>query len=135
MSSHLQELQTRLRAYLTGRVKFALLFGSVLTDYFRSDSDVDLAVYLGRPLPPQERLDFKHELEKALGFEYEFDVVFLDTADPIIAMQALANGEVIVQEDFDAFIKYKARMISQYIDFKRDRKIIEDRLGEGSVYD
>lgn len=129
------KIESELKKYLSGKVKFALLFGSVLTKYFRSESDVDLAIYWGRKLQVQEPLDFKEKLEKHFSYQYSFDIVSLDTADPVIAMQALAKGKVITKDDLKAYINYVIRMNCQYIDLKMDRKIIEKGLAKGSVYD
>ncbi|MCG3154932.1 MAG: hypothetical protein DKINENOH_01528 [bacterium] len=130
----LDDISSRLQTVLAGRVKFALLYGSILTPYFNADSDLDLGVFFGRPVSSGDKLGLQHLLEEALAQQYEFDLVVLDTADPIIAMQILANGRLIVEEDRLAFIRYKARMISQYLDFKMDRKRLEDRILEGSIY-
>lgn len=125
---------SELQNYLKDRVKFALIYGSVFTDYFNEDSDIDIGIYLGRRMDAKAFFDLKEKIDKDLAYKYAIDLVVLDMADPIIAMQILANGKLIVENDREAFIKYKASMISQYIDFKRDRKIIEDRIAEGSIY-
>lgn len=129
-----EKIISELKNYLQGKVKFALIYGSILTDYFNKDSDIDLGVYCGEKVDFRKSFQFKTELDKHFEYRHDFDVVLLDSADPIIAMQILANGQLIVEEDHIAFIKYKARMISEYLDFKMDRKIIEDRIGEGSIY-
>ena len=130
-----KEIISKLKARLHGKVKFALIYGSILTEYFTQESDIDLGIYLGKRPDLNESFRIKEDLEKHFDHQYEFDVMILDSADPIIAMQILANGQLIIEDDRLAFIKYKARMISEYLDFKMDRKIIEDRIGEGSVYD
>lgn len=131
----MQEIISQLQKFLKGKTKFALIYGSILTRYFTEKSDIDLAVYLGKPAGIKAKFKWEEKLEKQFDYKYKFDLVILDSADPIIAMQVLANGRLIVDDDFEAFIKYKSRMISQYLDFKMDRKIIEDRIAEGSVYD
>ena len=125
----------KIKKYLEDKVKFAFVYGSVLTKYFRNDSDIDVAIFLNKRIDATGLLKFQNDMSKHFDHKYEFDIVLLDTADPIISMQVLANRKLIVDNDRTAFITYKARMISQYIDFKRDRKIIEDRLAEGSIYD
>jgi predicted nucleotidyltransferase len=129
-----EKVISELKNFLRNKAKFALIYGSILTDYFTEDSDIDLGLYLGEKVDRQDRVRIQHDLEKHFDHKYDFDVVLLDCADPIIAMQILANGRLIVEKDRVAFIKYKARMISEYLDFKMDRKIIEDRVGEGSSY-
>lgn len=127
---NVSKIESELKKYLSKKVKFAFLFGSALTKYFRPESDLDLAIYLGRKIQTQEFLHFKENLEEHFRNNYNFDLVLLDTADPIIAMQVLEAGKLLIKDDIDEFINFKARMISQYIDFKMDRKIIEDSLAE-----
>lgn len=129
-----EKVISKLKNFLDGQAKFALIYGSILTEYFTEESDIDIGLYFGNNGNLNDRVQLKQDLEKHFDYKYEFDVVLLDSADPIIAMQILANGLLIVEEDRLAFIKYKARMISEYLDFKMDRKIIEDRIREGSIY-
>ncbi len=123
-----------LQAALAGHVKFALVYGSVLTKYFNRESDLDVAVFLGRKLSWQEHAAWPAQISAGLDHAHEVDLVVLDTADPIIAMQILANGKLIYVADRAAYLAYKVKMISQYLDFKYDRKIIEDRMAAGSIY-
>lgn len=112
---------------------FALVFGSITGEAFSESSDIDLAVYLKDPaLTFEKKTAFLQKLPRVQG--HENDVVFLDDADLIIAMQALANGEVVVNNEPGLFIQYKAGTISRYIDFKMSRKIIEDHLLKGRMY-
>jgi predicted nucleotidyltransferase len=130
----MEKIVSGLQEFLKGRVKFALLFGSALTEYFNKESDIDVAVYLGKPLDFRERLEFQNDLGRHFAYKREIDLVVLDDADPIIAMQVLANGRLIIDEDHLAFLKFKSVMISHYLDFKMDRRIIEEKIAEGSVY-
>ncbi|NIR52241.1 nucleotidyltransferase domain-containing protein [candidate division KSB1 bacterium] len=129
-----QKIISELKQSLQTEVKFALVYGSILTKYFKKDSDIDLGVYLGKKPDLDTYIDLKQRIEQHFDYQFEIDPVIFDNADPIIAMQILANGELIIKHDLEPFIKYKARMISQYLDFKMDRKRIEERIAEGSVY-
>jgi len=113
---------------------FALAFGSITGEAFSESSDIDLAVFLkDAALTYEKKTAFLRKLPQVQG--HENDVVFLNDGDLIIAMQALANGEILVNNDPGKFIRYKADTISRYIDFKMSRKIIEDNLLKGRVYD
>ena len=119
--------------YLRNRVQFALVYGSILKPSFGAHSDVDVALYLkpyGSTL--SDLLVFQTELTELI--HREVDVVILDQADLIITMQILANGRLIVNCDPDAFVKFKALKISQYIDFKMSRSIIENHMLKGRIY-
>jgi predicted nucleotidyltransferase len=122
-----------LRDCLRDKVKFALVYGSILTRSFHRNSDVDVALYpikYGSTL--SDMLKFQSELSDLI--QRDTDVVFLDRADLIITMQILANGRLIVNNDPEAFVRFKALKISQYIDFKMSRKIIEDQMLKGRMY-
>ena len=130
-SAMLQEkiLQT-LSVYLNDRVLFALVYGSILKPSFNQQSDVDVAVYpkvYGSTF--KELLDLKTELSALI--QRDTDVVFLDRADLIIAMQVLANAQLIVNRDPNAFAEFKAL---QYLDFKMSRAIIEKHMLKGRIY-
>ncbi len=127
-------IQKKINTTLSNKAKFVYLFGSALTPYFNENSDLDIGVYLGRKLDFREKLQFISDLEDRLNLPYEIDLVLLDSADPIIAMQILANGKRIYCSDSLIHLNYKIRMLSIYLDFKKDRKIIEDAIGKGSIY-
>jgi len=111
------------------QVEFALIFGSFASGRNTPDSDIDLAFYLKKwPVNSNEKIDFQVRVGSL--FNREVDVIILNDADIIITMQVLANGELILNNNPGFFLDFKARKISQYIDFKRDRKIIEDAMLE-----
>ena len=110
--------------------EFAFLFGSIIKPTFGAESDVDLAIYFQEP--PQsfdDRMKVMNQLSRDL--DRELDLIVLNDCDIIIAMQVLANGERIWNPNPGRFVEYKARKISEYIDFKRSRKVIEDHLLRG----
>jgi len=121
---------SELKKALVGKMKFTFVYGSILTKYFNKESDIDLAAYFGKTIDYEKMYNFKEKISEHFDYKYEFDIIALDTADPIIAMQVLANGKLIHNNDYEAHIKYKSRLISEYIDFKMDRKIIEDKIAE-----
>jgi predicted nucleotidyltransferase len=118
---------------LQEKAEFALLFGSIKSGRIMPESDIDIGVYLKKEkIDFNEYLDFKSTLSSVSG--REIDLVILNTCDIIIAMQIIANGEMIVNNNPGKFILFKARKIGEYIDFKMDRKIIEENLLRGGIY-
>ena len=133
MSHNKHEILDALKALLTDKVVFAMVYGSFLKDSFNAESDIDLAVYLdSRDLTLNDKLEFIRDFTQI--HTHKIDVVFLDDCDLIIAMQVLANGKLIVSHDPGLFVVYKAKIISQYIDFKMSRRIIEDNMLNGRIY-
>lgn len=119
-------IETILKNYLTPIAQFTILFGSVVTDRFNDRSDIDCAVYFNSKPSYKDTARITGELEDIVG--REVDLICLNQADIIITMQALANGKVLFVHDIGFYHLYKAKRITEYIDFKLSRKIIEDAL-------
>lgn len=120
-------IAAKLKPLLKGRTKFALLFGSAAKGRLHAESDIDLAVYLDPPIEGfEKRAEFAEQLERAVG--REIDLIVLNDADPIISMQAIQEG-IPINDEAPGFLSlYKAQKTSEYIDFKRNREIIEQSL-------
>ncbi|MBD3347061.1 MAG: hypothetical protein GF401_18560 [Chitinivibrionales bacterium] len=133
MNHQVESIVSRIKIVLEDRVEFALLFGSVLTENFADESDIDCAAYFKEPPKSfSDRAQLIIDLEDAL--QKKFDMIFLNSSDIIITMQVLANGELVINNDPGKFVVYKAQKISEYIDFKKSRKIIEDSMLRGRIY-
>ncbi|MCX7735852.1 MAG: nucleotidyltransferase domain-containing protein [Candidatus Kapabacteria bacterium] len=108
-------------------IDFAILFGSFATGNFNNESDIDIGIYVDDKLYSEETITEIRDKFNELT-DRELDLVVLNDADPIITMQILANGKLIYCKDLHQFNLYYARKISEYLDFKMSRKIIEDNL-------
>ena len=118
---------------LENKAEFALVFGSILTENFNDKSDIDAAVYLNPEFNTrQKKIDLRKEIINL--FNRGTDLIFLNDADIIITMQTLANGSLIINKNPSHFILLKAQKISEYLDFKISRKIIEDNMLNGRIY-
>jgi uncharacterized protein len=118
---------------LLDKVEFALLFGSSITDRFTNNSDIDIGIYCKEhSMTFEHRLALLGELEASIN--REIDLILLNTSDIIITMQIIANGKLIINNNPGLFTLFKAQKIGEYIDFKQDRKIIEDNLFTRRLY-
>ncbi|MBA2449051.1 MAG: nucleotidyltransferase domain-containing protein [Chloroflexi bacterium] len=70
------------------------LFGSEARGTATSDSDIDLAALFRSPPSPSELLDARVEVGALLG--RTVDLVDLDRASPILVMQVLRHGTLLV---------------------------------------
>lgn len=133
LSKEKQNIIQSLVAVLSDKAEFALVFGSITNENFNEQSDIDVAVYLNPEFNIREK---KIELRKEIInlFNCDTDLIFLNDADIIITMQTLANGSLIINKNPSHFILLKAQKISEYIDFKISRKIIEDNMLNGRIY-
>jgi predicted nucleotidyltransferase len=128
-----RKLVDSIQKTLSMNIEFALLFGSAVTNRLTDQSDIDIGVYFKQTkIDANEYLSVKHNLESSTG--YDIDLIIMNTCDIIIAMQILSNGICIINNNPGLFVLYKAYKISQYIDFKMDRKIIEDNILRGRMY-
>jgi predicted nucleotidyltransferase len=104
----------------------AWIFGSVLTDRFRENSDVDFALYY----KPGTKMDWTAfgklawDLEDILG--HRPDLGRLDSRNLIYAMQAFQTGRLLYAADEEAAMAFVSRLQSLYLDLKKDRKVVEE---------
>jgi len=102
------------------------LFGSEAQGTARPDSDVDLAaLFRGRPAP-LDILGARGDLEDILG--REVDLVDLDRTSPILAMQVLRHGRLLVDGAPKRRIAFFSRTLNLYDDLKIQRREAERAL-------
>lgn len=115
-------------------VAAAILFGSAATGRMRPDSDLDLAVLFdeGHVPDPFEVFDLRETVEKIA--QRDVDLVVLNNASPILAFQAAKYGTLLVCNHQRAYHLFLARLISEYADFKRVRRPIEEAVLQRRIY-
>jgi predicted nucleotidyltransferase len=121
-----REVLARSLGEALGDCRFAFVFGSFLTRGFGAESDVDVAADFGNVLGLDERLSLNERLDAATG--RHVDLVDLWRADPIIAMQVLKHGRLLVARDRRALAAFQMKAISEYLDWKIDRAPVEAAL-------
>jgi predicted nucleotidyltransferase len=102
------------------------LFGSRAAGRARAGSDVDLAGLFRRSPSPLELLEAQAELGGRFGIE--LDLIDLDRASPILAMQVLRHGRLLVDRDPRRRAAFVTRTVSMYEDLKIDRRGTEQAL-------
>jgi predicted nucleotidyltransferase len=113
----------------------AVVFGSAAVGRLRPESDLDLAVLFADDAVPNEvaALELRATLEQRTG--RDVDLVVLNRASTILAFQAAKKGRLIVCKDPRAYQRYLVRLISEYADFKRIRRPIEEAVLRRRLYD
>jgi predicted nucleotidyltransferase len=98
--NHINELITLCEKHMVDEL---YAFGSVLTDSFTNDSDVDLLVRFGR-VDPQEYydnfMDFKEALEKL--FLRNVDLIEMQTLKNPILRQSIHRNKMALYERADS---------------------------------
>jgi predicted nucleotidyltransferase len=102
------------------------LFGSEAQGTPRPDSDVDLAALFHRRPTGLEVLEAQADLEQLL--HREVDLVDLDRASPILCMQVLRYGRLVIDRNPKRRHAFFSRTISMYEDVKIVRRDAERRL-------
>lgn len=123
-----EEQTQRVLSYLDTRFGLDALWvhGSEARGTAGRRSDLDLAgLFRGRPAP-EDVLDAAAELTASLG--RAVDLVDLDRASPILAMQVLRHGRLLVDRDLRRRHAFLSRTVSLYEDLKIVRRPIEEAL-------
>ncbi len=98
-------------------ILFAYLYGSIATDRFTEDSDIDIGIYCSEKVYDNlypERLSSK--LEK--GFDRDFDVRILNDRNLIFLHQVLKNGELLFSKDDRKRVEFETEVYDRYLDMK-----------------
>ncbi len=105
-----------------------LLFGSAVRGRLRPDSDIDVAALFEHDAIPgiEERLALRQRLEEAV--QRDVDLIVLNDAPTILAFQALRYGRLIACPRPRVYHEFVMRLVTEYADFKRIRKPIEDAM-------
>lgn len=119
-------LEEAIRTFFADKdVELVYLFGSRAAGRNTEDSDVDVAVLL--QYPPhrasslseaearlQLRLDWSGELGRILGLPV--DLILLDDAPPLLAMEVIDGGRVLWERPGTPRISYEVQVASCYMD-------------------
>ena len=108
-------------------------FGSSVDGERSPGSDVDLAVLATAPLDPQVRFDLQERLASAL--RQNVDLVDLRAASPVMAIQVIGKGRLLLDEDAAARGRFEDLTYSVYARLNEERRGILERVAtEGTVY-
>ena len=105
-------------------IEFAYLFGSFIDIERAVFRDIDVAVYVSSVSPfsayEKMKLSLKigRELEKVIRPRCEFDVKILNYAPILFQYEVIKTGKVVFSRDEVDRIRYEAKVISSYLDYK-----------------
>jgi len=113
-------------------IRFAFIFGSFVSQQMTSSSDLDIALFFKDIINFNEINELREELTVAL--RKEIDIVMLNTASPIIRMQVLKKGILIINNEPKSYNEFFVKTVNEYDDLKKIRKEIEDTILKGRIY-
>ena len=136
ISRYITEIKKRLKSAIEREASIATAyhFGSFGTPYFNTESDVDVGLLFFPTNPPDIRkvIEIQERLSTATG--RGVDVVFLNQASSIIAMQILRHGQKLVERDAQITNDFFVRTINLYFDLKSVRRPVEQNILSGKLY-
>jgi predicted nucleotidyltransferase len=125
-------LQSQLEEAFTAQaVKLAYLFGSQATGRARPDSDVDIAVWWGDEVPRSDYFRRRLELMGAMTAIFQtdaVDVVVLNEAPPLLAMEVLRTGRLLFSADDRWRVEFQVRTVRAYRDTASLRRLLAEEL-------
>ena len=100
------------------------LFGSVLSERFREDSDIDIGVYF-----ESTGYDKNSVCDVILDFfqTERVDIAFLNEASPLLLQQIVKKGKPVAYKNYKKLVEFQLRCLKQYWETKKFR-IIKERL-------
>lgn len=104
------------------------LFGSEAQKRARPDSDIDLAALFHRRPGALEIFDTRADLAEIL--HRDVDLVDLDQASPILGMQVLRHGRLLVDRNLRRRYAFFSKTVSMYEDIQIIRRNAERLLFE-----
>ncbi len=113
-------------------VILVFLFGSFAGGNVTILSDLDIAIFFSNTTDFYRINDLREKLSEMLNIEV--DIVVLNTASPVIKMQVLKKGTLLVNKDPHVYNEFFVNTVKEYDDLKRTRKEIEEKILRGRIY-
>lgn len=113
----------------------ALLFGSEAQEVANQESDVDIALLYNPGKIPSTWCLFQFQQKLTDLMHQEVDLVVLNDASPIIAMQAIKNGIPLFIRDKKRYQQFEVRLITDYADLKMMREPFEKNILKRKIHD
>ncbi len=96
-------------------LQLIIVYGSAVTESFRNESDIDIAVLFDQPLDPELKLELLGKL--AVALKREIDLVDLFKLNGVLLKQILTKGQIIYKRSDNAVCQLLKRMIYNQSDF------------------
>ncbi len=130
----MEDIAATLKEYFKYKedVLLVFIFGSAINDRLTKESDIDIAVLFKRMPDFKEILHLKDDLSELI--KRETDIVILNNSSPVIRMQVLKNGVMVINKNSAVYNDFFVRTVKEYDDLKRVRKEAEENILRGRIY-
>lgn len=105
-------------------IELLVYFGSYGTEFYNSESDIDIAFLSSDNLKGKDKLNL---LEELIHYhkKSEIDLVDLRTADPILKYEIAINGRLLYEKEENLFERYSMFYIKSIYE---NKPMLEDRM-------
>lgn len=133
-NSSIDDMIIKLKKYLSlqNDIVLVFIFGSFVRREITFDSDVDIAISFIGTVDFYRINGLKEDISKMLGIDA--DIVVLNSASPVIKMQVLKKGNLLINKDRKVYNAFFVNTVNEYDDLKRNRKEVEDNILRGRIY-
>lgn len=113
-------------------VSLVFVFGSFVRSEMTAVSDIDVGIYFQISPDFYQVNAIKEDLRVLL--KRDVDVAVLNDASPVIKMQVLKKGTLVLETSKNNFSAFYGDTVKQYDDLKQIRKKCEDNILKGRIY-
>jgi predicted nucleotidyltransferase len=113
-------------------IVLVFLFGSYVKGDITFFSDLDIAIFFTGTIDYYRINVLREDISEMLGVEV--DIVVLNNASPVIKMQVLKKGTLLINKDQQTYNEFFVNTVKEYDDLKRTRKEIEEKILKGRIY-
>lgn len=107
-------------------IDLVVLYGSILTNHFNENSDIDIAIASYKSFPPFFILKLKKDLE--LLCKREIDLFDLSIDEGLINYKIITEG-LVIKKNISLFAKHHMKSLIFYEDyFKMYKKIQDEKI-------
>lgn len=130
MKPDLQDIESKIIFLLTkmANIKAIYLYGSIITEYYNDESDIDIAILLDKKINSSEIFEINCVLTNELN--KEVDLVQLYTVSTVLQMQIIQTGKRIFCKDESFCNGFETQIFCDYVELNELRKPYLDEIAK-----
>jgi len=127
-SMNLDEIEQKIKKILIDKLspKLIYIFGSIITNRVRNDSDIDIAILTDKKIDEYQLYMMSQQLADDL--KREVDIVDLKRASTVFKAQVLRNGKLIYNSDNQEKMIFQLGVLQDYVFLNERRGEIINKL-------
>jgi len=125
---NLDEIEQKIKKILIDKLspKLIYIFGSIITNRVRNDSDIDIAILTDKKIDEYQLYMMSQQLADDL--KREVDIVDLKRASTVFKAQVLRNGKLIYNSDNQEKMIFQLGVLQDYVFLNERRGEIINKL-------